>query len=132
FGVIPEPPAEFSPLAITRSSRCCCRSAGTSFLTALRPGSPTTSPMNNNFTAVTVGQKFPQGKPGSRQSAARCVAPSPKVQHRIPRPSSAPNSGAKNRVAKAREFHPSCKPFRRREKKQNYIEQGKMNQDQSV
>ena len=31
LGVMPEPPAEFSPLAMTKSSACCCRSLGKEF-----------------------------------------------------------------------------------------------------
>src|SRR5438552_9085462 len=54
LGVMPEPPAEFSPLATTASSRCCRRSSGTSVLTARRPGSPTMSPMNRIFTPPRV------------------------------------------------------------------------------
>ena len=36
-GVMPEPPAEFSPLAMTKSSACCSRSLGRSSLTARVP-----------------------------------------------------------------------------------------------
>src|SRR2546427_3403277 len=59
FGVMPEPPAEFSPLAITISSSCCWRSRGTSCLTARRPGSPTMSPMKSSFTRPTVRKRRP-------------------------------------------------------------------------
>src|SRR5436190_21452422 len=48
--VIPDPPAEFSPFAITRSKPHCERSRGTSVFTTRRPGSPTTSPINKIFT----------------------------------------------------------------------------------
>ena len=50
LGVMPEPPAEFSPLAMTKSSACCSRNLGSSSLTALRPGWPTMSPMKSSFT----------------------------------------------------------------------------------
>ena len=44
------PPAEFSPLAITKSNACCSRSFGRISLTARRPGCPTISPMKSSFT----------------------------------------------------------------------------------
>src|ERR1039458_7686440 len=50
LGVMPEPPAEFSPLAMTKSSACCSRNLGRRVLTALRPGCPTMSPMKSSFT----------------------------------------------------------------------------------
>jgi hypothetical protein len=54
LGVMPEPPAEFSPLAMTKSRACRSRSWGTSPLTARRPGCPTMSPMKRSFTRFTV------------------------------------------------------------------------------
>src|SRR5213592_850947 len=60
FGVMPEPPAQFSPLATTASNRCCRRNSGTSVFTARRPGSPTMSPMNKNFTRLRV-RRTPHG-----------------------------------------------------------------------
>src|SRR4029453_7436024 len=43
-GVIPAPPAAFSALAMTRSSRSAARSAGTARRTSASPGEPTISP----------------------------------------------------------------------------------------
>src|SRR5437879_3734788 len=42
---MPSPPAMFSPLVTTRSGACCSIRTGSVLSTALRPGSPTTSPM---------------------------------------------------------------------------------------
>ena len=38
LGVMPEPPAEFSPLAMTKSSACCSRSLGQEFLDRVASG----------------------------------------------------------------------------------------------
>src|SRR5664280_3070539 len=43
--VRPIPPATFSPLAVTKSTRCTSRSPGSSRSTASRPGRPMTSPI---------------------------------------------------------------------------------------
>ena len=56
-GVMPEPPAEFSPLAITQSSWWRERNSGTSLRTARRPGSPTMSPMNR----MRTGRSYRRG-----------------------------------------------------------------------
>src|SRR5579884_795422 len=50
-GVMPEPPAAFSPFATTMSTFKSRRKRGTNSFTARRPGSPTMSPMNRIFTA---------------------------------------------------------------------------------
>src|SRR5437899_4941876 len=42
--VMPRPPAAFSPLTTIKSTPCCSLSSGSPAMTALRPGSPTTSP----------------------------------------------------------------------------------------
>src|SRR5260370_6405961 len=41
---MPRPPAAFSPLTTIKSTPCCSLSSGRRAMTALRPGSPTTSP----------------------------------------------------------------------------------------
>src|SRR5262245_36003264 len=46
LGLIPEPSAEFSPLAITKSIDSRWRSAGSDSVTILTPGLPTMSPIN--------------------------------------------------------------------------------------
>ena len=53
-GVMPEPPAEFSPLAMTTSISNWRRKRGKSSFTARRPGSPTMSPMKRIFTPPKV------------------------------------------------------------------------------
>src|ERR1700736_2188430 len=44
FPVMPRPPAAFSPLTTIKSAPYCAFSSGSRAMTALRPGSPTTSP----------------------------------------------------------------------------------------
>src|SRR3954469_1785303 len=44
FGVMPRPPAEFSPFTIAKSTANSCLSFGSRSSTARRPGSPITSP----------------------------------------------------------------------------------------
>jgi hypothetical protein len=61
-GVIPEPPAEFSPFAMITSTLCSARNRGASTFTARRPGSPTTSPMNSNFTPGNLREELGQGE----------------------------------------------------------------------
>jgi len=56
-GVIPLPPAEFSPLAMMTSRPCACFNLGRSSLTARRPGLPTMSPMNKIFTQENLAVK---------------------------------------------------------------------------
>src|SRR5688500_10389849 len=63
LGVIPEPPAEFSPLAMTTSTLCLARNRGRSVFMARRPGSPTTSPTNISFTAVNLKEGGRHGEP---------------------------------------------------------------------
>src|SRR3954471_20140085 len=46
FGVMPRPPAEFSPFTMTKSTPRSCLYRFTLSVTALRPGSPTMSPRN--------------------------------------------------------------------------------------
>src|SRR5919109_2853570 len=53
LGVMPTPPAAFSPLATTQSSRCSSRRPGSSSRTTRRPVRATTSPMKR--IAVTFG-----------------------------------------------------------------------------
>src|SRR5687767_3188608 len=53
--VIPKPPAAFSPLITTQSSRHRSRRAGRRSNTALRPGRPTTSPIKNRRMTRTSG-----------------------------------------------------------------------------
>src|SRR5438270_2650387 len=50
--VSPEPPAAFSALQTTRSSPQRGMSRGRAWLTILRPGAPTTSPMNRTFRGL--------------------------------------------------------------------------------
>jgi putative aminopeptidase FrvX len=50
FGVIPSPPALFSPLTITKSGRSLSTSAGSMPCTTERPVEPTTSPMKRILT----------------------------------------------------------------------------------
>src|SRR5260221_11756556 len=56
-GVMPLPPAEFSPLAMMTSSPCRARNFGRRILTALRPGLPTMSPMKSIFTRKNLTAK---------------------------------------------------------------------------
>ncbi len=48
FGVMPLPPAAFSPLTTTKSKQSSVFREGSERMTAVRPGSPTTSPKNNS------------------------------------------------------------------------------------
>lgn len=64
-GVIPDPPAAFSPFAITTSTPHRARSRGNSTRTALRPGDPTMSPMNNNVMPATLTTPLPWRTPDS-------------------------------------------------------------------
>jgi hypothetical protein len=50
FSVIPIPPAEFSPLAITRSGLWRSRSSGIARASPSRPARPQMSPMKRTFT----------------------------------------------------------------------------------
>src|SRR6267142_6907883 len=52
FGVMPEPPAAFSPFAITKLIARVSRIFGSNSLTTRRPGWPTISAMNRIFTAL--------------------------------------------------------------------------------
>src|SRR5215213_3558389 len=51
---MPNPPAAFSPLMITQSSRQRSRRAGRRSLTALRPGRPTMSPRKSRRMAMSA------------------------------------------------------------------------------
>src|SRR5882762_10235213 len=53
-GVTPKPDAAFSTLTMTRSASCCLRSPGRSACTALRPGSPKTSPMQMTVSGLVM------------------------------------------------------------------------------
>jgi hypothetical protein len=53
FGVMPMPPAAFSPLATTKSGASSSRRPGSSSRSARRPARPTTSPMKR--IAVMLG-----------------------------------------------------------------------------
>src|ERR1019366_5614010 len=48
-GVIPNPAAAFSQLAMTRSTACCWRSSGRRSFTIVRPGRPKMSPIKRIF-----------------------------------------------------------------------------------
>src|SRR5713101_5508199 len=52
--VIPNPPAEFSPLAITRSMAWCFTNPGRRSLTIFRPGRPKMSPMKRMCMNVGI------------------------------------------------------------------------------
>jgi hypothetical protein len=54
FGVMPRPPAEFSPFTTMKSSLSSSLSSGSSTETALRPGSPTTSPKKRRRKSPSV------------------------------------------------------------------------------
>src|SRR5206468_3024784 len=51
-GVTPKPDAAFSTLTMARSASCCLRRRGRSACTALRPGSPNTSPMQMTVSGL--------------------------------------------------------------------------------
>src|SRR5262252_11243443 len=53
-GVTPKPAAEFSTLTMVRSASCCLRSRGSSACTALRPGSPKTSPTQMTVSGLVM------------------------------------------------------------------------------
>src|SRR5215472_8111504 len=53
-GVTPKPAAEFSTLTMVRSASCCLRSRGSSACTALRPGSPKTSPTQMTVSGLVI------------------------------------------------------------------------------
>ena len=55
LGVIPRPPAEFSPLTTTKLTPLSSRIRGIKEATALRPGSPTTSPRKSNRSILGCG-----------------------------------------------------------------------------
>src|ERR1700722_14194424 len=55
FRVRPEPPAAFSALQTTRPMPQRGMSRGRTWLTILRPGLPTTSPMNRTFRGGIAG-----------------------------------------------------------------------------
>src|SRR3954469_8924022 len=59
-GVMPEPSAAFSPLAITKSRASRFRSAGRAFCTSLRPGLPTMSPMRR-MRSTMVARRVSEG-----------------------------------------------------------------------
>src|SRR6202162_2788007 len=54
-GVTPKPAAAFSTLTTARSASCCLRRRGRSVCTALRPGSPKTSPMHRTVSGLAMG-----------------------------------------------------------------------------
>src|SRR5690349_563088 len=56
--VIPTPPAEFSPLTITRSGACRSRSTGIASRSPWRPGLPTTSPMKRTRMLLTLSARL--------------------------------------------------------------------------
>src|SRR5262249_44526313 len=58
FGVIPKPDAEFSPLAMTRSTRFCDTKSARRSRTISRPGDPTMSPMNSTRMKAVPSYKF--------------------------------------------------------------------------
>src|SRR5439155_148620 len=62
--VIPSPPAEFSPLAITRSGAWRSRSSGIAAASPARPGLPTTSPMKR--TRITPAYPWDLVRPMGR------------------------------------------------------------------
>ncbi len=53
-GVTPKPDAAFSTLTMARSASCCLRSPGRSACTALRPGSPKTSPTQMTVSGLVI------------------------------------------------------------------------------
>src|SRR3984893_5927535 len=54
-GVTPKPAAAFSTLTTARSASYCLRSFGRSMCTALRPGSPKTSPTQRMVSGLVIG-----------------------------------------------------------------------------
>src|SRR5215470_8054062 len=72
-GVTPKPAAEFSTLTMVRSASCCLRSRGSSACTALRPGSPKTSPTQMTVSGLVIWT----GSGGERRRS------SPRPPHRI-------------------------------------------------
>src|SRR3977135_1722722 len=54
-GVTPKPAAAFSTLTTARSASYCLRSFGRSMCTALRPGSPKTSPTQRMVRGLVMG-----------------------------------------------------------------------------
>ena len=60
FGVIPTPPAAFSPLTTTKSGAWRSRSSGSSAERVRRPSEPTTSPTKSSLT----GFPYPAAKEG--------------------------------------------------------------------
>src|SRR4051794_34246172 len=92
MAVIPFPPAEFSPLAITAPSPSSLRRPGTSSRTADTPLSPTTSPMNSRRNTTSSRLLLQVLEPGIFFQAQSQVH----VLHRRPR-------GALQKVVQSRE-----------------------------
>src|SRR5215204_321340 len=70
FSVMPNPPAAFSPLAMTRSGACRSRIRGIALASPARPGRPTTSPMKRTRTRPPDYSAASEALPGMRSWAS--------------------------------------------------------------
>src|SRR5262245_11072042 len=89
--VMPEPPAEFSPLAMTASMAWRPRNLGTRAATARWRGSPTSSPMNRICTGEDYSTERQLSVVSCQLSLLACIG---RYWYLISQPCAPPNAGS--------------------------------------